>query len=63
MLDILENEEDAHRKGEESDKADADFETKALVKLCLVHRPFIRSEAPPMEGGAKSCSSPNLAEE
>jgi hypothetical protein len=63
MLDILDDEEDAHRKGEKSDKADADFETKALVEFCLVHRPFIRSEAPPIEGGAKPCSWPNLVEE
>ncbi len=43
MLDILDDEEDAHREGEESNKADADLKTEAFVKLCLAHRHFIRS--------------------
>jgi hypothetical protein len=63
MLDILKDEEDAHRKGEQSNKTDTDFKTKAFVKLCLAHRPFIHTQAPPIEGGATSCSSSNLVEE
>jgi hypothetical protein len=56
MLDILDYEENAHREGEESNKTDADFKAKALVKLCLSHRPFICIQVPPIQAGAKFCS-------
>ncbi len=59
MLDILDDEENAHREGEESNKTDADLEAKALVKLRLSHRPVTRSQVGPVQAGATFCSWPN----
>jgi hypothetical protein len=60
VLNILDDEQDAHRKGEQYDQTEADLKTKAFIKLGLFHRPFIRTQDLPVEAGTRVCSELSL---